>query len=177
MPTLLLSLLFTHRYICQELDVKKAQRIAALSGDKGCKTLASLGTDGLHAANVERDLHRRLRKAHPFLRGIELYSVEVPFEKQDGLGIEFRDVSVLLPHEAFAALAGHSATWEIIFGVGNERRKFWEEARSEQWFALHRKRDEIAKDPQLWVPIRLHGDDAAFHKVAVPLLVCFPISE
>ena len=88
----------------------------------------------------------------------------MPFIRRDGLGVEVRDIGLLLPHEMWAAMYEfqHDA-WVSIFGDPTQWSEFWSRS---PWLEDHPGHDVADA-----VPLRLHGDDAQHKKGLTGLAV------
>lgn len=97
---------------------------------RAIQAFASLGAEGRHPQNFERDLHRWLR--HVFGLELEVYSIELDLQV-DSLTARPRSVAVLLPHEVIHAIfSADSGCPGFIFKslfLGNlddaSRLRFW----------------------------------------------------
>ena len=126
----------------------------------GTTELANLGCKGRHPQNIERDMHRKMKRK----LGIELEPLELFMagKKQDKM-----KVSMLLPHELWAALWTHeSKAREVFLGQEGSCRMCWQSVadNKEEWYMEHPLRDHIQRDPDHHVPLRLWGDDAPITK-------------
>ena len=85
------------------------------------KDLAKLGSHGVHANNVWRDLMNALPK--PKLPS--LHELRTPL-KHPVLGLFFKPTYMLLPHELFAAIFHEfPAMWQSCIFTEQKCRSFW----------------------------------------------------
>lgn len=94
---------------------------------RAIQAFASLGAEGKHPQNFERDLHRWLRNV--FGLQLEVYSIELDLQV-DSLTARAQSVAVLLPHEVIHAIfsADSGFIFKSLF-LGNlddaSRLRFW----------------------------------------------------
>ena len=106
---------------------------------------------------ASRDFMRGCKRRCSFMRHVSVYRVPMPFIRRDDLGLETRDVGLLLPHEMWVAMYEfqHDA-WVDIFGDQPKWSEFWSRSPWLQDHPGHGVADAV--------PLRLHGDDAQHKK-------------
>ena len=126
----------------------------------GMATFATLGADGRHPQNAERDLHRWLRNLHG--TNIEAYPVSIKLQTKAEVDPIDVVVPVILPSDMLYHLHRHDQ-WEasVVGQTGDDGlREFWTNAATQPWGRNH----PATKLPDLGktVPIYWHCDGAEF---------------
>ena len=125
--------------------------------------LASLGAQGRHKQNIERDLHRRHEKHHL----VPIYEVQIPYHDAAGK-VKNTTAAMVLPHEWFGAMmtAEKDYMLKLLGGGPTETQQWWDLAEEScpQWWSSHPMRSKILQHKSLYIPIRLWGDDAPMGK-------------
>lgn len=129
------------------------------------KAFASLGTDGKHLNNSERDLHRWMKD----LYGLRLqpYLITLPLQV-DTLRVEEIPTHILLPHEVLHAIATmeHREFFNSIF-LGNmndvSREEFWLHIKSLGPWRGHPVINSGC-DLKRLIGVSLHGDGAVMKR-------------
>ena len=144
--------------------------------------LASLGAQGRHKQNIERDLHRRHEKHHL----VPIYEVQIPYHDAAGK-VKNTTAAMVLPHEWFGAMmtAEKDYMLKLLGGGPTETQQWWDLAEEScpQWWSSHPMRSKILQHKSLYIPIRLWGDDAPMGKkgkrsvLAVAWTGCFGSGE
>jgi len=149
-----------------DASIQRSHRLAtACKADGGAREavlqFATLGADGRHPQNIERDLHVWLRNLH----NLELEPYYIPFQLFHPVKLEIQTVQVpvIAPHEWFRALWRKGlATFRQILLADNPPAivlEWWERAMQQPWGSKH----PAAEDPSLldsMYPILFHYDGA-----------------
>ena len=174
----------------QDLGLRRLRNYAdATEADHGetthaaIKRVARLGARGKCPQNLERDFLRMNKRDLKMMR-YEPYTARAPFERSRETGVEFHDVTIFPPHEAFALLYEcDREAFHDVFGSPEERKRYWNEmSSSAPWFASHPGSSTMRDEPSMSVPIRTHGDDVAInrgtynHKSAMVFSIGSPLS-
>ena len=132
------------------------------------KAFASLGANGNHPQNAERDLHRWLR----CLYGFQLQTYVLNLDLQiDSSKVQSVAVRVLAPHEIFHSLALMESTFafnSLVLGnlTDSERIGFWEHVKTlRPWSShpiLHNGDGDV--DLAKLVGVTIHGDGAVMKR-------------
>ena len=153
--------------LCQARSLIRLQEEARSAEQDGLQNsdlrlLASCGCNGRYPNNVERDMHRRLRKKLQI-------SVQPFMVKTELLFGTFRNsgaaVAMLLPHEMFADICTKmpALAAERICGAPGTAEDFWDLMKGESWMATHPLRERLlSSNPP--TPLRTWGDDCALGK-------------
>ena len=139
-----------------------AQRLAAAAihegvGSPAIQNFASLGAQGKHAKNIERDGHRWLQNLHNF--GLKVYSIKLKV-KDNGTAAVI-DLPVLSIHHLIGCIwhAGELQRTISLLGPAGaaEPGRFWGEAEQASWFSSHVARSQIG-DLSRTLGLVLHCD-------------------
>ena len=80
-------------------DVQADAAIVVADGstNQATKMLSDLGCNGKHKGNIARDFRRRVVQPR---RGMfpPVFTANLPFAKPEGIGVEWRDHDIFLPH-------------------------------------------------------------------------------
>jgi len=119
----------------------------------GVQGLAKLGSYGVHAQNVWRDLKAWLPKP----RLPSLHEFQIPY-KHSILGFTYAATAMILPHELFSAIYhNYPAMWaECMYPCAEVCLRFWSCMRNGLHFKCHPAR--YINDLSKVIPLRLHGD-------------------
>ena len=98
--------------------------------------LARIGTSGRHPTNFERDLHRLARRKNLALP-VHQYFITLELDHPDFMDPVETQVPVLLPVDVLCALGKSGLDCDKIFGCGDQREHFWENARTNPMWANH----------------------------------------
>ena len=96
----------------------------------------------------------------------ELWSEKTVVNKGRDVSTEGVDRHVLLPHEFMSTLFHwNRARFDEIMGIG-ACADFWRHvsAHNPEWFTKHPAHDDIMKEPDLHIPVRLFADDGGLGK-------------
>ena len=146
-------------------SVRQMQRLAARIA-KGCGQvpahvvqLGNLSAD----SHRERDMHRwATRQAWRKLLPAP-FEVDLPFTANQ-IDESVATHAMLLPHEAFARIAEHPDLCQVLFtGAPGTLEDFWNKSAGCEWFERHPLHDEICRNPTLFVPFGIHGDDGGVY--------------
>ena len=125
--------------------------------------MASLGTNGSHPQNAERDFQRRIRSVVDI--PIEPYSVDVPIYNKRISKVRIVTAHVALPHLLWAALRNTSpAYFHALLGQRSMWELFWKCHKEEPWYKDHPHKDILDGSPSLCCPFLIFGDDAQTSK-------------
>ena len=164
-------------------DARVVGDAAQKDGARGLGRVAALGGGGKRKATKGLKPHRPSRRTQrDFIRynrkcaklPIELYEVEVCVRKRCGLASELKRKQVLLPHEFLGHLhLKHRARFHVLMGSPQDCYTYWWEIMRTKpaWFQEHCYRASIEKNPELWFPCRVFGDDARVGKYRALLAV------
>lgn len=133
--------------------------------------LASLG--GKHGKNAARDLMRWMKRESPI--AVDPYWVETVVWDPYSLGETPMNIPVYLPHELINAVYDYGAFDHLFRGESpSDVGHFWESVQRAPWFHRH----PACQTPDLlpWtIPVRFHGDDAAFKSLQNTKLLIFSL--
>lgn len=81
--------------------------------------LGKLGAEGRHVGNSYRAFQRYLESTLPL--DVQPYNISLPFASRRHAGVEFRPVSLIMPHEVIAACWSNKRDHlkQMMFGKGN----------------------------------------------------------
>ena len=131
----------------EALSIKSLQQLSvAVDKDaaKDPEIVSSLGRQGRHSQNIEREFHNRMST---FLGvGLKTYEYDAPTIKCGAVSVHRH--SCILPHEIFS----HLYTWDkdmfhrVFFGAAGAAADFWHHMQHiwrPAWFLEHRMHDFI----------------------------------
>lgn len=130
------------------------------------RAFSSLGTNGAHPQNAERDLHRWLDRIY----GCQLQPYTIKLGLQlDTTKVREVPIRVLAPHEVLNALANMQSTFafnSLLLGCLNDRERinFWEHVSGLAPWSNHEVlKDESVRYDRL-IGLTLHGDGAVMKR-------------
>lgn len=130
------------------------------------KAFSTLGGNGLHPQNSERDLHRWLKALYGFK--LEPYVIELNLQV-DNQKVQKVPVRVLLPHEILHAVATMESKlfFDSVF-LGNmdssAREQFWRYIRTLGPWSTHKILQRRDCDLKRLIGITIHGDGAVMKR-------------
>lgn len=149
------------------VSVAEAHRLARTIKKDGLSqssldAFCSLGADGLHSNNLERDLHNWM--VQPFGLKLETSFITLKLCEAGYENPQPTDVPILAPHDWLFA-AYHSGRWEqSMTGPRGEKAvsDFWEWALEQPWGAMHPvlTRPGLRENVTCTVPLVVHTDGA-----------------
>ena len=132
------------------------------------RAFASLGANGNHPQNAERDLHRWLRCLYGFQ--LQTYVLKVDLQI-DSSKVQSVAIRVLAPHEIFHSFASMKSTFafnSLVLGnlTDSERIGFWEHIKTLRPWASHPIFHNGDGDVDLakLVGVTIHGDGAVMKR-------------
>lgn len=130
------------------------------------KAFGSLGTNGLHPQNAERDLHRWLKSLFGFK--LQPYTLRLGLQI-NSTKVQTVPVKVLAPHEilhAIATMGSNFAFNSLLLGnlTENERHTFWSHIQSLPPWSSHPIFLETDVKFNRLVGLTIHGDGAVMKR-------------
>ena len=139
-------------------EVAQAACVDGLTGNSAVDCLRQLGSGGEHAANIERDFHRKQgQSSENWLPAPQ--SIRLPMKNKKGKSI-MTEWAVMPPHCVFAALCARGLSKPVLYDEDEDLAAWWQGARRSQHPGLVDHPALAVADGRALehcVPVRTHG--------------------
>ena len=89
-----------------------------------------------------------------------MFTANLPLAEPEGIGVEWRDHDIFLPHEYMSWLYEFPDEFADRLHCCDAMSEWWCNARSTEWFRSHPAR--LEEDTMHTLPCSIYGDDAQF---------------
>ncbi len=141
-----------------DLNISRVDNASASLSMSFVERLASMGSHGAYPSNISRDINMIVAGGACHMPGP--YSFRCPLKHSRAeLGVQYQNISMMLPHELFSAMYHHypGAFRDKLVGPPDALQSFWRAMQETPRLRSHPVRDR-PDYMEKCVPISCHGD-------------------